>query len=163
MNSVPVVKGIFLCIHMGWGKCPLLSALVSWPDTTLGVGKGIAVGLEAAAEHNYPTSTTFHAQRLLPRCSDTRLLFFFFFFLAFLIFFFLWNLKCELQNTKQLWLWLPLWVPFPPPVVTGSQGKAKAVRSLQKKREISAGRVCMRQLICCEVWVPCSCWCDLLM
>lgn len=73
-----------------------------------------------------------------------------------------WNLRHELQNTKRLRLWLPLWVPFPPPAVTVSRGKAKAVRSLQKKREISAGRVCTRQLICCEVWVPCSCWCDLL-
>lgn len=79
-----------------------------------------------------------------------------FFFLSF-CYFFRWNLRRELQNTKQLWLWLPLWVPFPPPVVTGSWGKAKAVRSLQKKREINAGRVCTRQLICCEVWVPCSC------
>lgn len=130
MKSVPVIKGIFLCIHLRWGKCPLLLALVSRPDTTLGVGKGIAQGLEGGAGCNYPTSATSHAQRLLPCCSDTRLLFFFPFFLLF----FRWNLRRELQNTKQLWLWLPLWVPFPPPVVTGSRGKAKVVRSLQKKR-----------------------------
>lgn len=76
--------GIFLCIHLRWGKCPHLSALVSRPDTTLGVGRGTALGLEAGAEHNYPTLTTFHALRLLPRCSDTRLLLFF----SFISFFF---------------------------------------------------------------------------
>lgn len=79
---------------------------------------------------------------------------------SFLCLFSRWNLRHELENTKQLRPRLPLWVLFPPPV--GSWGKAKAVRSLQKKREISAGRVCMRQLICCGAGVPCSCWCDLL-
>lgn len=127
-NQYQWLRGYF-CAST-WGKCPLLLALVSRPDTTLGVGKGIAQGLEGGAGCNYPTSATSHAQRLLPCCSDTRLLFFFPFFLLF----FRWNLWRELQNTKQLWLWLPLWVPFPPPVVTGSRGKAKVVRSLQKKR-----------------------------
>lgn len=132
MKSVPVMRGIFLCIHGRWGKCSLLSALVSRPDTTLGVSK--VLGWEAGAEQKYPTSTMFNAQRLLPCCSDTRLLFFL--FVLFSYFFLKWNLRRELQNTKQLWLWLPLWVPFPPPVVTGSRGKAKAVRSLQKKEKL---------------------------
>lgn len=90
MKSVSVISGIFLCIHLRWGNCPFLSALVSRPDTTLGLGPG--------AEHNYPTSAMFHAQRLLPHCSDTRPLFFFYSF----CYFFRWNLRRELQNTKQL-------------------------------------------------------------
>lgn len=42
------------------------------------VSSGVSkvLGWEAGAEHKYPTSTLFNAQRLLPCCSDTRLLFF---------------------------------------------------------------------------------------
>lgn len=34
-----------------------------------------------------------------------------------------WNLQCELQNRNQLWLWSPLWVPFPPPVSQSAEEK----------------------------------------
>lgn len=89
---VPVMRGIFLCIHMGWGKCPLLSAVVSWPDTRLGVGKGVAVGLEAGAEHNYPTSATFHHfmhRDCYPVALTPGCLFFFPFLLLFFLNYFL--------------------------------------------------------------------------
>lgn len=66
-------RGGCFCASM-WGKCPLLQALVSWPDTILVWVKVWQAGFEA----NYPTSTTLHALRLLPRCSETRLLGWFF-------------------------------------------------------------------------------------
>lgn len=144
-----------------WGKCLFCQPLVSRPDTMLVWAKVQCWGGKLEQSIITQLQPRFMHRDCYPLLWQQAAAFFFF-FLSF-CYFFRWNLRRELQNTKQLWLWLPLWVLFPPPVVTGSWGKAKAVRSLQKKREISAGRVCTSRLICCEVWVPCSCWCDLLM
>lgn len=57
-----------------------------WCPGPLGVGKGVAVGFEAGAEHNYPTSATFHHfmhRDCYPVALTPGCLFFFSFFLAF--------------------------------------------------------------------------------
>lgn len=85
MKSVPVTRRYF-CASTGVRKVPLLSAFGVQAWHHAGVGKGAVLGWEAGAEHNYPTSTTFHAQRLLPLALTAGCCFFFFFSFHFVIF-----------------------------------------------------------------------------
>lgn len=153
IRSVALTGGIFLCILLRWEQCLLLYHRCPGPTPRSMWAKVSQPRLEAGAEHNYPAPAAFHARRLSPRHSETRLLF---------CLFSRWNLRHELQNTKWLRLRLPLWVPFPPLALTASPGKVKTLRSPQKKGEISAGRAWRANFSAVEFWVPCSSWCDLL-